>query len=215
MKELFKNAKCICIDWDGTIVSAAPIVHAAYVATMSQLGIHPNWSETDTRQQNGRLPQSIFNDTSIWGNKGQEAKAIFYPELARIKAENPELLDYMPGALEFLEYLHDLPSRPKIVLIANKTQHILNEEVKLLGLDFAFDMIIGSTEKSLECKPYPAVFERATLDLDIQDRKKDVIHIGDNPEKDNEFANNYGATSIIINDVDSTAKNFYEFLKML
>lgn len=215
MKKIFENAKCICIDWDGTLVSTSAIIHKAYVLTMSQLGIHPDWSEADTLRQNGRLPQSIFEDTSIWGEKGLEAKLIFYSNLAIIKGSKPELLNYMPGALDFLQYLHDLPNRPKIVLIANKTQPILNEEVQSMGLEFAFDMVIGATETPEECKPYPAAFERATFDLVIQNRKTDVIHIGDNPSKDNEFANNYGATSIIINDVDSTAKDFYELLKML
>ena len=130
MKKTLKNAKCICIDWDGTLVNAAPFVHATYLATMNQLGINPDWSEADTRKQNGLLPQAIFSDESIWGCQGEEAKTIFYSEFARIKKSNPELLDFMPGALDFLQYLHDLPLSPRVVLIANKTQHILEEEVE-------------------------------------------------------------------------------------
>ena len=61
--------QCVVINWDGTLVSSAAMIHQAYLKTMQALQIHPEWSPEDTMRQNGRPPVEIFNDAGIWGSK--------------------------------------------------------------------------------------------------------------------------------------------------
>lgn len=60
--------QCVVINWDGTLVSSAAMIHQAYLKTMQALQIHPEWSPEDTMRQNGRPPVEIFNDAGIWGS---------------------------------------------------------------------------------------------------------------------------------------------------
>ena len=36
--------QCVVINWDGTLVSSAAMIHQAYLKTMQALQIHPEWS---------------------------------------------------------------------------------------------------------------------------------------------------------------------------
>lgn len=51
--------QCVVINWDGTLVSSAAMIHQAYLKTMQALQIHPEWSPEDTMRQNGRPPVEI------------------------------------------------------------------------------------------------------------------------------------------------------------
>ena len=86
--------QCVVINWDGTLVSSAAMIHQAYLKTMQALQIHPEWSPEDTMRQNGRPPVEIFNDAGIWGSKaiGSVAKDFFYRGLEDIRKTKPELL---------------------------------------------------------------------------------------------------------------------------
>ena len=79
--------QCVVINWDGTLVSSAAMIHQAYLKTMQALQIHPEWSPEDTMRQNGRPPVEIFNDAGIWGSKaiGSVAKDFFYRGLEDIR----------------------------------------------------------------------------------------------------------------------------------
>lgn len=106
--------QCVVINWDGTLVSSAAMIHQAYLKTMQALQIHPEWSPEDTMRQNGRPPVEIFNDAGIWGSKaiGSVAKDFFYRGLEDIRKTKPELLRLKDGALDLLNWFDNTrPSR--------------------------------------------------------------------------------------------------------
>ena len=175
--------QCVVINWDGTLVSSAAMIHQAYLKTMQALQIHPEWSPEDTMRQNGRPPVEIFNDAGIWGSKaiGSVAKDFFYRGLEDIRKTKPELLRLKDGALDLLNWFANHPAFPRIVICGNKTQSILELEVKTFKLKGLVDIVIGSRMDSLDNKPQPEMFERAVEGLTIKNPAEEVLHIGDNP----------------------------------
>lgn len=215
MKKLELRPLCICLDWDGTLVDCKEMIHYAYMETMEQLGINKNWSFEDTCRQNGRSPQNIFQDNYLWKGKEAQAKEIFYQEISCLKKEFPDLLQLKPGAKELLQKLRNIPSCPRIVLIANKTHDLLVKEVISCELIENFDRIIGSQHNTENDKPSPRTFERAVEGLNIINPGVEVIHIGDNPNVDPQFAANYGAISLLVADTPkANAKTLMELAEM-
>lgn len=210
-----KNAmlQCVVFDWDGTLVTTEPQIHEAYLRTMKLLKINSTWNRNDTHYQNGRSPADVFADKSIWGEMGDLAQDFFYKALQEVKNEKPDLFSLKDGAVELLSWFCHHPARPRIVILANKTQSILSLEVKQMQLLDMIDLIIGSNRDKVKDKPSPAAFERAVEGLFIDNRKM-VIHIGDNPRVDPTFAHFYGATSILVADTPGAdAANLTELLK--
>lgn len=210
--------QCVVINWDGTLVSSAAMINQAYLKTMQALQIHPEWSPEDTMRQNGRPPVEIFNDAGIWGSKaiGSVAKDFFYRGLEDIRKTKPELLRLKDGALDLLNWFANHPSFPRIVICGNKTQSILELEVKTFKLKGLVDIVIGSRMDSLDNKPQPEMFERAVEGLTIKNPAEEVLHIGDNPRVDPSFAGAYGASSILVADTSSAdAASLTELLTKL
>lgn len=216
----FSKVKCIVLDWDGTLITAEPLIHETYTETLLQLKIkfgfeNLPWAKGDTHRQNGRSPADIFTDQKIWGNYETQAKEIFYQELSWLREAFPDLIKLKPDAEELLKKLNELPKKPRIVLLANKTHDILMAEVIKYNLLEMFDTIIGSQHDAAIDKPSKAAFERAVEGLEITDPHQEVIYIGDNPTIDPRFAAAYGAASILINDCQgSTAADISTLIKM-
>ena len=190
--------QCVVINWDGTLVSSAAMIHQAYLKTMQALQIHP--------------------DAGIWGSKaiGSVAKDFFYRGLEDIRKTKPELLRLKDGALDLLNWFANHPAFPRIVICGNKTQSILELEVKTFKLKGLVDIVIGSRMDSLDNKPQPEMFERAVEGLTIKNPAEEVLHIGDNPRVDPSFAGAYGASSILVADTSSAdAASLTELLTKL
>lgn len=209
--------QCVVINWDGTLVSSSHMIHEAYLRTMRALQLQKKWSFEDTLRQSGRPPVEIFSDPSIWGKKqiGAIAKEFFYKRLEDIRKENPELLQLKKGAIELIDWFAQHPSHPRIVICGNKTQAILEKEVKTFKLDKVHS-VVGSSFDSVANKPHREMFSRAVAGLNIKDRKEEVIHIGDNPLVDPPFAGIYGASSILIAEIRAAdAASIPELLEKL
>ena len=196
-----KKLKMIVMDWDGTLVTAEPMVHEAYLSTFKSLKDERQWTISDTHARNGEDPNRIFSDVSLWGNQGEKARAVFYTHYRRLAATRPDLLQLKEGTEEFLPFLKQSFQDVKLVLLAAKTQSILVEEARKFNLHGYFDAIVGKIEDGPN-KPDIKVFDRIAnqLGLAITNPRQEVMHIGDNPEKDEAFARSYGAMSVIVND---------------
>lgn len=199
-----RKLKMIVMDWDGTLVTAEPMVHAAYVCTFKSLKSNMKWSRADTHARNGEDPNRIFSDESLWGNQGEKARAIFYAHYRKLAARRPDLLQLKEGTEAFLQFLKQSFPDVKLVLLAAKTQSILAEETRKFNLNGYFDAIVGKTDEGPN-KPDIKVFGRilGELGITVTDVCQEVMHIGDNPQKDEAFARAYGAMSVIVNEKGS------------
>lgn len=199
-----KKLKMIVMDWDGTLVTAEPMVHEAYLSTFKSLKDERQWTISDTHARNGEDPNRIFSDVSLWGNQGEKARTIFYTHYRRLAATRPDLLQLKEGTEEFLPFLKQSFQDVKLVLLAAKTQSILVEEARKFNLHGYFDAIVGKIEDGPN-KPDIKVFDRIAnqLGLAITTPLQEVMHIGDNPQKDEAFARAYGAMSVIVNEKGS------------
>ena len=204
-----RKLQLIVMDWDGTLVSAEPMVHAAYVCTFKSLKDNRKWTIKDTHAKNGEDANLIFADKSLWGEKGNEARAIFYAHYNKLAARRDDLLQLKDGTKEFLDFLKTFFPDVKLALLAAKSQNLLEEEVHKFNLDSYFDAIVGKTDMGPN-KPDFKVFDRimTRLGITISDPRQEVMHIGDNPQKDEAFANSYGAMSVIVNE-NCSIKNLH------
>ncbi len=196
-----KSLETIVFDWDGTLVTAEPMVHEAYVATFKSLGDNRTWTPADTHARNGEDPNKIFADKTLWGENGTQARDLFYAHYKRLQAERSDLFKVKEGAVELLDFIQETYPKVKLVLLAAKTEEIMVEEVARFGLSDRFDAIVGKTSEGPN-KPDKAVFDRAMklIDVDVTNPTTEVLHIGDNPQKDEAFARDYGAASIVVHE---------------
>lgn len=86
----------------------------------------------------------------------------------------------------------------KVVLLGAKSEGLLKREVEQAGFDGLFDAVLGNTGNPITDKPNKGAFDRATQGIDIIDKKKDVLYIGDNAINDTKFADSWGADSCIV-----------------
>lgn len=102
------------------------------------------------------------------------------PLLAAFRSSVPERLELYPGVREALRSLRD---EVPIGLVTDGDVAIQRAKLRLLALDDAFDVVVLSDELGRERrKPHPAPFMAALAALGAQPR--DVLHVGDRPDKD-------------------------------
>ncbi len=205
--------KCIIFDWDGTLVGCEQLVHAAYVLTLDRLGDKKalTWTEENTHAQNGKNRSEIFSNTDIWGEKGAEAQEIFYQIYPRLQNGDTELtklferisgtvltpLTVYDGAKEVVSFWKKNKA-VKVILLGAKSEGLLKKEVEQTGFDGMFDAVLGNTGNPITDKPNAGAFDRATRGMDIVDKKKDVLYIGDNIINDIKFADSWGADICLV-----------------
>lgn len=218
MSDFFKNdkqPKCIILDWDGTLVDVEPVIHKAYKATLQELNspLKDAWSPVDTHQQNGLAPKDIFDNELIWGDyKGEDglAKQLFYKHYRALMAEDKEAPYLKEGALELLQTLNAAYPTARVVILAAKTHDILNNEVASKSeLSPWVNAVWGTDAKRGFSKQNDAIFHEAVFGLDISDnphlRMEEVVYIGDNVDKDTDFARICQISPVIVNDKDKRA----------
>ena len=218
MAEFFNKEsmpKCIILDWDGTLVDIEPVIHKAYKETLKEINspLKDAWSPIDTHAQNGLAPADIFNNKLIWGEHIGEnglAKKLFYQNYHKFMTEDENAPYLKDGALELLQTINAAYPTTRVVILAAKTNAILKQEVeKKPELAPWVHVVLGTDPERGFSKQNDIIFYEAvyglTISKDPEIRKKEVIHIGDNIDKDNYFAQICGISSIVINDKNKEA----------
>jgi len=102
------------------------------------------------------------------------------PLLEAFRSSVPERLSPYPGVRQALRTLRD---EVPVGLVTDGDVAIQRAKLRVLALDDAFDVVVLSDELGRERrKPHPAPFMAAVAALGSQPR--DVVHIGDRPDKD-------------------------------
>lgn len=138
--------KLFILGWDNALVSdiVENKVHPAYLAMLAEVdpNLHARWTLDDTVSMQGEQPEKIWQSFCelLGDEKGRRAREIFYQTYRRLPL--PPLTE---NALPFLRKLNACGC--VVAVVSNKTQKILEEEIRMRKLDGLIDIAIGTTEK--------------------------------------------------------------------
>lgn len=128
----------------------------------------PQWSSEDIKRALNKPGHNLIKD-QIGVEKEKEARA--YYMCCYLK--NNKHLKLKESAIEVLEYDHSLGFIN--ILTSNKTENILLDEVKNLGVLSCFDKIVGS-KKTPEDKPSKVFADKVLAEFP---NKELIVSIGD------------------------------------
>ncbi len=137
-----ENLKCLIVNWDGVCVSTFDARHAAYQAAFSAIGQgNRNWTEADTQAQTGRNPDTIWADTSLWGEQAKKAKEVFYQTYIDLLPTHLRINAVAAAFLTVFRVQHpDIP----VIAFGAKNQILMEKEIKRLLPEGSFDDVYGS-----------------------------------------------------------------------
>jgi len=176
----------VIFDWDNTLVDTWPIIHRALNETFVDMGA-PEWSLDDTQKRVRKSMRDSFPE--VFGRDWEKAGKIYQQ---RYRSHHLHMLTPLPGAEETLKQLqhHGLPS----LVVSNKKNYNLREEVAHLGWGKYFAGLVGSEDASRD-KPHPDPVHLA-LEYVGMEPAQHIWFIGDS-EIDLETAANCGCTAIL------------------
>lgn len=149
--------RLIILDWDGTVVDSFHDTMQAMNAALVATG-HDPWDEATAKRYIGQPDDVLF--PKIFGDRADEALAIYQRELSRLRAEDhaPTLL---PGAEDVVKFLGSRQQRGDfhLAIVSNKPGELLRKEVDRLGMKDCFNAIIGAGDAAKN-KPDIAAFDK-------------------------------------------------------
>ena len=191
--------KLIILDWDGTVVDSFHDTMLAMNAALVATG-HEPWDEATAKKHIGQPDDVLF--PKIFGDKADEALAVYRQELSRLRAQNnvPTLL---PGAEDVVRFLGSRQQRGDfhLAIVSNKPGDLLRKEVDRLGMKDCFNTVIGAGDAAKN-KPDLAAFEKLmeTYPADkTKPRPDEILVIGDS-HTDMDFARNLNSKFICVGD---------------
>lgn len=175
----------LLFDWDNTLVDTWPVIHEALTHTFVQMGVAP-WSMEETKERVHRSMRDAFPD--IFGDRWEEAGALYQQ---RFRAIHLERLSPLPGAESVLQRLRTQSFF--LGVVSNKTNVNLVKEVRHLGWNHYFDVVVGAQDAPRD-KPFADPILHALAGTDLSPGPH-VWLIGDSVT-DLECAKNAGITAV-------------------
>jgi|GEM_PF-412111 len=144
---MFELPRCLIFDWDECLVTQADLIAQVTEATLKKhLSLEEYYLHKDQEVISGQSMKQVF--PRIFGeDRWHYVRDSFYELFAQTHLEQ---LQFMPGALDLLNAIHQL--KIPMFIVSNKKGHLLRIEVQHLNVDHLFTAIIGS-EDALEDKP--------------------------------------------------------------
>ena len=135
--------KLFILGWDNGLIEdvVETKLHPSYMTMLSKIDpvLAAKWTIENTRLMQGLHPDKIWQDfTLLWGKeKAEQARKIFYETYA--DTPQPQLVE---NAFELIKKAYDKGCC--VIAVSNKTQDILNREMKELGVSELFSDFIGT-----------------------------------------------------------------------
>jgi phosphoglycolate phosphatase len=164
---MIKLPEAVIFDWDNTLVDSLPIVEQAREIAFEKF---KNYSKNEAVLGNINSPKSLF--FMQFGDRADEAIQFFLSEYKKLSATGIEPFD---GAHETLETISSL--NIPMMIVSNKINTLLNQEVELLNWNKYFCRIVGSQDTP-EDKPHSSPVYLALDSVNLSP-SKDVWLIGD------------------------------------
>lgn len=191
----------ILFDWDNTLVDSWMPIYLGLNETLVHYGLEP-WTMEQTKIHIHKSPRDNFQ--KILGDKLEES-IIFYRSRYIEHSHNIELLSGAKIVLETINNL-DIPT----CIISNKKSDILKFEVKKLGLQDHFKIIVGSGDYQLD-KPDPAIVDFTLTQIaSMHINRKDIWFIGDSIT-DMKTAYNSGTVPILISHDEYNNEQYIDY----
>jgi len=161
----------IIFDWDNTLVNSKENLFLSFRQTLQYFGLPPI-DKDECHSLFKHHKNSFF--PKFFGENYTKAVNYFNQELYKLSNQRPEAL---PGAFELLSFLKE--QKIPLLLVSNKTNRALKNELCGLGWEDFFDVTVGSGD-SIRDKPYhnPVFF---AISLSTAEKVKERWFIGDTP----------------------------------
>ena len=138
--------EAVFFDWDGTLVDSFQLLHAAHNYAQGKLGL-PLMEQEEFSGYFGQPREKLY--VKMYGDKGEEAKKHFETYVFDNHIEGVQAII---GAQDVLESLNRLGVPCGV--ISNKRRVLIEAEIKNLGWDQFFNVIVGAGDAK-EDKPSP------------------------------------------------------------
>ena len=178
----------IIFDFDNTLIDAWASLYKAYDATFSFFNLDTP-SRQDIKSKFACSMKESF--PQIFGNNYLKAASVFYEQYEK----NAQELVALPHVIDMLDEIHNNQNIIMAVL-SNKKGPLLREEIKRLGWEKYFKIIVGADDLPFN-KPSTAPVKYIANYCKFDITKK-IWFIGDT-EVDIECANNAGCYSVLYN----------------
>lgn len=131
-----KKITALLMDWDNTLVDTWSLIEKAMHDVLVAFRKEP-WTRFQIQANAERASRETF--PKLFGSEHEKALRIYRE---RYEAYRNESFRALPGADSLLEYglQIDLP----MAIISNKSKHLLDYEIELLGWKKYFHVVIGS-----------------------------------------------------------------------
>lgn len=157
----------LLFDWDGTLVDSFSVVFGAYQATSQHFKIPP-FSEDDVRKNMRRSSRDLF--PSLFGDRAEEAREVFYAYVGRHKIEPYE------GAEEMLKTFQG--KGLLLGVVSNKNHQGLLNDIQNLGWQNLLPVAIGAGQAARD-KPEPDPLLLAAEGFSVDAGNANIWYIGD------------------------------------
>lgn len=141
-----RKPRGVIFDWDNTIINSWPRTILAINNTLEAMG-YEAWTDDEVKARAQRSLRDSF--PLLFGDDWEKAQKIF---LDHFTDDDVEYIEYMPGAFELLQTLHD--HNIPMSIVSNKTGTALRHEVHGLQIPHFFKIVIGAQDSGAD-KPSP------------------------------------------------------------
>lgn len=192
--------RAILFDWDKTLVDNWDAIVAALNEAFMAMD-KPAMTPDEARLRIRKSARESFPD--VFGARSDEALKIFYDAFARHHCTDLKPLNGVP---DMLDALSSMGMRTGVV--SNKTSDYLKKEIRHLGWDDYFDVVVGAGEAEFD-KPHPAPIMLALQRGGLGQAGPDIWYIGDN-EMDMICAGKAGLLPVLVNTMNLPMRHFKE-----
>lgn len=180
------NDTLVIWDWDDTLIDATPL----FIETYKELtkAFPCEWFQED------RSDLLLKDWVTFWKTypRDDRRKAVEFYDETYVKLMQNRFLVLLNGAKEVLSFFKEKGVTQ--ILVSNKTDWILKEEVKTLGMESFFDLVMGTKKEEPQCYKPQEVFSQKIASLFSH---KNKIAIGDKLS-DMLFAQQLGARAFLV-----------------
>ncbi len=162
----------ILFDWDNTLADTWPIIYQSLNRVFEHFDM-PLWSFEEVKAGKNGIHQSLRHSfPRLFGERWEEAKQVYYDAFLAVHLQAVKPLE---GAKETLEMLK--VQDVFVGVVSNKTGKHLRSEVKHLGWEDYFDVVVGALDAE-DDKPSPAPIHFALKTANMEAGPK-VWMVGD------------------------------------
>lgn len=164
----------ILFDLDGTLADSIPLILASYRHTMRVHRGEELPDELWLRQVGRPLIDGLMEFTE----SEAEADAMLGTYVRFQRTVHDEMVRPLPGSLELLRRVHERGS--PVGVVTSKRREMADRTLRRCGMEGMIDVLV-TPEDVTHGKPDPEPVRLALARMELSDRAREVVFIGDSP----------------------------------